>query len=60
MQISLAPLQVDGEVAAKGCRANSLRGIYGVHAAIEVTVEIFEVKANLQICRLDFYSSPRF
>ena len=54
MQISLAPLQVNGEAAAEGWRANSLRGIHGVHAAIEVTVEILEVKANLQICRLDF------
>ena len=37
------------KAAKKGCRANSLQGIHGVHAAIEVTVEIFEVKANLQI-----------
>ena len=54
MQISLAPLQVNGEAAAEGCRANSLRGVHGVHSATEVEVEILEVKANLQICRLDF------
>ncbi len=54
MQISLAPLQVNGEAAAEGCRANSLGGIHGVHSATKVKVEIFEAKANPQICHLDF------
>ena len=39
---------------AEGYRANSHLGIHVVHSATEVEVEIFEVKANVQICRLDF------
>ena len=37
---------------AEGCRANSHRGVHVLHSATEV--EIFGVKANLQICRFDF------
>ena len=54
MQISLTPLQVNGEAAAEECRANSLCSIHGAHVAIEVTAEILKVKANLHICCLDF------
>ena len=43
------------KAAAEGCRANSHRGVHVLHSATEVEVEIFGVKANLQICRLDFW-----
>ena len=43
------------KAAAEGCRANSHRGAHVLHSATEVEVEIFGVKANLQICRLDFW-----
>ena len=42
------------KAAAEECRANSHWDIHVVHSATDVEVEIFEVKASLQICRLDF------